>query len=280
VMALKNTGRVRILDSCGNPSPCTQVRGLQKACQAGLIHGQLSSKTYVWCTEQTGSSSAHKEAVTGRRQEVHAGVVHHAKALVGDSDAVAVAAQYQCLEAYAAGHCPRPICDLKGVCRRLQGNQSTTSRWEENVVACMPDRKSHCSVTHERGRSGHTLKVLDAELLYRSCVRHEGLMHDVEGTQVSELPVSKHPVNCFGGVPIWNTPKYCTSTKFNESLLSVTYLRRYFINVVHCQAEALPDASTALSQQLGLIEQRHAELSSGKARHKPYTGVRCVQNSI
>lgn len=38
----------------------------------------------------------------------------------------------------------------------------------------------------------------------------EGLTQEVEGTQVSELPVSKQPVNCFGGVPSWKTPKYCT----------------------------------------------------------------------
>ena len=56
---------------------------------------------------------------------------------------------------------------------------------------------------------GRTLKVLDAEVLYLLWVRQEGFTQDVDGTHVSELPVSKQPVNCLGGVPIWNTPKYC-----------------------------------------------------------------------
>ena len=38
-------------------------------------------------------------------------------------------------------------------------------------------------------------------MLYLLWVMHEGLTQDVEGTHVSELPVSKQPVNCFGGVP-------------------------------------------------------------------------------
>ena len=54
------------------------------------------------------------------------------------------------------------------------------------------------------------MKLLDASELYLLCVRHEGFTHDVDGTQVSELPVSKQPVNCVAGVPNWNTPKYCT----------------------------------------------------------------------
>lgn len=54
------------------------------------------------------------------------------------------------------------------------------------------------------------MKVLDAVLLYRLWVRQDGFTHDVDGTHVSELPVSKQPVNCFGGLPSWNTPKYCT----------------------------------------------------------------------
>ena len=49
-------------------------------------------------------------------------------------------------------------------------------------------------------------------MLYLSWVMQDGLTQDVDGTQVSELPVSKHPVNCFGGVPSWNTPKYCAHT--------------------------------------------------------------------
>ena len=58
-------------------------------------------------------------------------------------------------------------------------------------------------------RQGRTLNVLEAAVLYLLCVRQEGFTQDVEGTQVSELPVSKQPVNCLGGVPSWKTPKYC-----------------------------------------------------------------------
>ena len=58
-------------------------------------------------------------------------------------------------------------------------------------------------------RVGRTLKVLEASELYLLCVRHEGFTQDVDGTQVSELPVSKQPVNCFDGDPRLNTPKYC-----------------------------------------------------------------------
>ena len=46
-----------------------------------------------------------------------------------------------------------------------------------------------------------TLNVLDTEVLYLLCVMHDGFTQDVDGTQVSELPVSKQPVNCFGGFP-------------------------------------------------------------------------------
>lgn len=59
------------------------------------------------------------------------------------------------------------------------------------------------------GSGGLTLNVLDCEVLYLLCVMQDGLTQDVEGTHVSELPVSKQPVNCLGGVPSWNTPKYC-----------------------------------------------------------------------
>ena len=41
----------------------------------------------------------------------------------------------------------------------------------------------------------------------------DGLTQDVDGTQVSELPVSKQPVNCLAGFPSWNTPKYCSHSK-------------------------------------------------------------------
>ena len=55
--------------------------------------------------------------------------------------------------------------------------------------------------------------MLDCEVLYLSWVMQDGLTQDVDGTQVSELPVSKQPVNCFGGVPSSNTPKYCMHRK-------------------------------------------------------------------
>ncbi len=55
-----------------------------------------------------------------------------------------------------------------------------------------------------------TLNVLDSEVLYLLWVIQDGFTQDVDGTQVSELPVSKQPVNCFGGFPSWKTPKYCT----------------------------------------------------------------------
>lgn len=54
-------------------------------------------------------------------------------------------------------------------------------------------------------------------MLYLLCVMHDGLTQDVDGTHVSELPVSKQPVNCFGGFPSWNTPKYCTHQRLQDS---------------------------------------------------------------
>lgn len=50
-------------------------------------------------------------------------------------------------------------------------------------------------------RSTITLKVDDCRGLKRSWVWHEGSRHATDGTQVSELPVSKQPVNCLGGEP-------------------------------------------------------------------------------
>ncbi len=55
--------------------------------------------------------------------------------------------------------------------------------------------------------------MLDCEVLYLLCVMQDGLTQDVEGTHVSELPVSKQPVNCLGGFPSSNTPKYCAQKK-------------------------------------------------------------------
>ena len=63
------------------------------------------------------------------------------------------------------------------------------------------------------GSAGLTLNVLDWELLYLLWVMQDGLTQDVDGTQVSELPVSKQPVNCLAGFPSWNTPKYCNHSK-------------------------------------------------------------------
>ena len=63
------------------------------------------------------------------------------------------------------------------------------------------------------GFVGLTLNVLDWELLYLLWVIQDGLTQDVDGTQVSELPVSKQPVNCLAGFPSWNTPKYCSHIK-------------------------------------------------------------------
>ncbi len=62
------------------------------------------------------------------------------------------------------------------------------------------------------------MNVLDSEVLYLLCVMHDGFTQDVDGTQVSELPVSKQPVNCLGGFPSWNTPKYCTNKRLQEMI--------------------------------------------------------------
>lgn len=68
-----------------------------------------------------------------------------------------------------------------------------------------------------------TLNVLDCDVLYLLWVMQEGLTQDVDGTQVSELPVSKQPVNCLGGVPSWNTPKYCKGTDAQYYVKSKTH---------------------------------------------------------
>ena len=48
---------------------------------------------------------------------------------------------------------------------------------------------------------GLTLKVDDWLGLNLSCVTQAGSRQELAGSQVSELPVSKQPVNCLGGVP-------------------------------------------------------------------------------
>ena len=53
---------------------------------------------------------------------------------------------------------------------------------------------------------GLTLNVDESLGLNLSWDVQAGSMQPTEGSQVSELPVSKHPVNCLGGVPRWNSP--------------------------------------------------------------------------
>ena len=55
-------------------------------------------------------------------------------------------------------------------------------------------------------RMGLTLKVDESLELKRSWDVQAGSMHPTDGSHVSELPVSKQPVNCLGGVPRWNSP--------------------------------------------------------------------------
>ena len=55
-------------------------------------------------------------------------------------------------------------------------------------------------------RRGLTLKVDESLELNLSWDVQAGSMQPTAGSQVSELPVSKHPVNCLGGVPRWNSP--------------------------------------------------------------------------
>ena len=51
-----------------------------------------------------------------------------------------------------------------------------------------------------------TLKVEESLGLNLSWDVQGASRHATDGSHVSELPVSKHPVNCLGGVPSWNSP--------------------------------------------------------------------------
>jgi len=62
-----------------------------------------------------------------------------------------------------------------------------------------------------------TWNVLDDVAQNRVCVRHAAELHREDGTHVSELPVSKQPVNATGGVPTLNTPKYCARARARVS---------------------------------------------------------------
>ena len=64
-------------------------------------------------------AGAHKEAVAGGGEEVHAGVVDHAKALVGHLNGRVPRPQCQRLVCHAARHRARAICDLEWVRRGL-----------------------------------------------------------------------------------------------------------------------------------------------------------------
>ncbi len=85
--------------------------------------------------------------------------------------------------------------------------RAAPSRW----AASSPGRQG------ARGQGGQgfffhrsrTWNVLDDVAQKRVCVRHAAEVHREDGTHVSELPVSKQPVNATGGVPTLNTPKYC-----------------------------------------------------------------------
>ena len=57
-----------------------------------------------------------------------------------------------------------------------------------------------------RNYLGVTLYDDESDGLKRSCEVQDGSKHDEAGSQVSELPVSKQPVNCLGGVPMKNSP--------------------------------------------------------------------------
>ena len=51
-----------------------------------------------------------------------------------------------------------------------------------------------------------TLKVEESLGLNLSWDVQGASRHAIDGSHVSELPVSKHPVNCLEGVPRWNSP--------------------------------------------------------------------------
>ena len=68
--------------------------------------------------------ATYKKAIAGGCQEVHAGIIHHPKALMRDLDLMTASPQRHCLKAYTPSHRASTICNLKWICCGLQGSKS------------------------------------------------------------------------------------------------------------------------------------------------------------
>ena len=69
--------------------------------------------------------ATYEKAIAGGCQEVHAGIIHHPKALMRDLDLMTASPQCHCLKAYAPSHRASTICNLKWICFGLQGSKSS-----------------------------------------------------------------------------------------------------------------------------------------------------------
>lgn len=68
--------------------------------------------------------ATYEKAIAGGCQEVHAGIIHHPKALMRDLDLMTASPQCHCLKSYAPSHRASTICNLKWICCGLQGPKS------------------------------------------------------------------------------------------------------------------------------------------------------------
>ena len=68
--------------------------------------------------------ATYEKAIAGGCQKIHAGVIHHPKALMRDLDLVIASPQRHCLKPHAPSHRASTICNLKWICCGLQGNRS------------------------------------------------------------------------------------------------------------------------------------------------------------